>query len=72
MTMKGLADSNDVEEMLREAMELLADINRNMAMFQRQQYHKLKNRVDRHGTLNHNLREALNEISTNQDRGKRC
>ena len=63
MRMKGPADSNDVEEMLREAMELLADTNRNMAMFQRQQYHKLKNRIDRHRALNPILREALNEIS---------
>jgi hypothetical protein len=49
--MKVAADHNETEEMLREAMELLADISRNLAMFQRQQYHKLKSRFDRHGAL---------------------
>jgi hypothetical protein len=51
MRMKVAADHNETEEMLREAMELLADISRNLAMFQRQQYHKLKSRFDRHGAL---------------------
>jgi hypothetical protein len=65
--MKIPADIRYTEEMLCEAMVMLADLSRNMGLFQRQDYGKLKRRFDQHGLLSAGLRTALNGIDTTPD-----
>ena len=64
MDMKADADSKDREEMLLEAMELLAGLQHYMGMFQHQYYGKLRKRVNDRECLGAELRNALNVIET--------
>jgi hypothetical protein len=63
--MKMPQNVNYTEELLREAMEMLADQTGNMGMFQRQRYGRLRKRFDDHQSINKELREALEGIKTN-------
>jgi hypothetical protein len=65
--MKVPANISYTEEMLREAIEILEETSRNMAMFQRQRYSKLKRRFDQHESINEDLQKALNGIDTAHD-----
>ncbi|MDP9077731.1 MAG: hypothetical protein M3O71_09940 [Bacteroidota bacterium] len=65
--MKVPADITHTEEMLREAMEMLDDVQRYMGMFQRQRYGKLKRQFDQHESLGKELQTALNGIDTTQN-----
>lgn len=62
--MKIPPDAKYTEEMLRDAMELLAESIRNAGLFQRQRYLVLKKRFDEHRAINDSLRVALNGINT--------
>jgi len=62
--MKAPADIILAEEMLRDAMEMLEDVQHYMGLFQRQWYGKLKRQFDQHESLGEALRTALNGIDT--------
>ena len=56
------ADVKYTEELLREALALLEDLQLKMGMFERQHFMELKKQVEQHAALTVDLRKALNDI----------